>query len=472
MRTLNAEYTQNTVKFMRVDRVLNRTVGIIGLARSGLAAAKMIKRLGGHPFVSDFMPESKLTDRLEELKQAGIPYETGGHTQKLLEKSEYIIVSPGVPRDIPILRQAEAIGIPVFSELEVAYWLCDAGIVAITGSNGKTTTATLLGEILKAAGLGSRAAGNIGYPFSEVCDKISDKGWIALEVSSFQLERIFEFKPQIAINLNLTPDHLDRYGTFEEYAQIKMRIAENLSSSQYFIVNADDDYLVTLARKANAALVFFSQKTRVSHGVWVEDDKIIYNLGDKSGDLGLVRQIKIPGPHNLYNAMAAGAAALLAGVSETVIKNVFQAFPGVEHRLEYVDTVGGVRFINDSKATNIDSVWYALQSVAEKMILILGGKYKGGDLTRLHEFAKDKVKLIIAIGESSELMIDSFKDIVPTAAAESLEQAVAFGYEKAEAGETVLLSPACASFDMFTDFEHRGRVFKEAVMNLKGRAEA
>ena len=452
---------------MRVDRVLNKAVGIVGLARSGLSAAKMIKRLGGHPFVSDYQPENKLGQRITELKKAGIPYETGGHTHRLLDNSEYIIVSPGVPQNLPILQQAEEYGIPIFSELEVAYWLCDAGIAAVTGSNGKTTTTTLLGEIFKAAGLESFAAGNIGYPFSEVCDRISDKGWVALEVSSFQLERIFEFKPQIAVNLNLTPDHLDRYGTFEEYAETKMRIAENLGSSQYFVVNADDEYLLNLAQRTNASLVYFSLKTEVSSGVYLKDDKIVYNLGDKSGDLGLASEIRIPGPHNLYNAMAAGAAALLAGVSAGVIKKVFRSFPGVEHRLEYVDTVDGIKFINDSKATNVDSVWYALQSVPTKMILILGGKYKGGDLARLHEFAKDKVKLMIAIGESTELMVNSFKDIVPTAAAETLEQAVELGYQQAEAGETVLLSPACASFDMFNDFEHRGRVFKDAVRNLK-----
>ena len=467
MRTINAQYTQNTVKFMRVDRVINKAVGIVGLARSGLSAARMIKRLGGHPFVSDYLPESKLTDRLEELRQAGIPYETGGHTQKLLDNSEYIIVSPGVPQNLPILRQADEFGIPIFSELEVAYWLCDAGIVAITGSNGKTTTTTLLGEIFKAAGIESRAAGNIGYPFSEVCDRISDKGWIALEVSSFQLERIFEFKPQIAVNLNLTPDHLDRYGTFEEYAETKMRIAENLGSSQYFVVNADDEYLLNLAQRTNASLVYFSQNTEVSSGIWLEGEKILYSLGDKTGDLGLATDIRIPGPHNLYNAMAAGVSALLAGVSADVIKQVFREFPGVEHRLEYVDTVDGIKFINDSKATNVDSVWYALQSVPSKMILILGGKYKGGDLARLHEFARNKVKLMIAIGESSDLMIESFKDIVPTATAGSLEEAVELGYKQAEVGETVLLSPACASFDMFTDFEHRGRVFKDAVKRLR-----
>lgn len=234
MRTVDINIAEDTVKYMRVDRVLNRAVGIIGLARSGLAAAKLIKRLGGHPFVSEYLAEDKLGQRLQELKDNGISYETGGHTQALLDNSEYIIVSPGVPKDIPIIKQAEAIGLPIFSELEVAFWLCDANIVAITGSNGKTTTTTLLGEIFKVAGLESRAAGNIGYPFAEVCDRISNQGWIALEVSSAQLERVFEFNPQIAINLNLTPDHLDRYGTFEAYAETKMRIAENMTRTQSF----------------------------------------------------------------------------------------------------------------------------------------------------------------------------------------------------------------------------------------------
>ena len=471
MRIINAEYTESTVKVMRIDRVLNRQVGIIGLARSGLASAKLIKRLGGHPFVSDVLPEEKLRERIVELKELGIPYETGGHSPRLLEHADFLVVSPGVPNDMPIILQAEARGIPVFSELELASWLCDANLAAITGSNGKTTTTTLLSEIFKAAGYETASAGNIGYPISEVCDRITAQGWIALEVSSFQLERIFDFKPRIAVILNLTPDHLDRYGRFEDYAETKMRIAENMTSSDYLIINADDEYLRSLAAQTETKKVYFSRKQAVSPGLYLDGDKIIYDFDDRKGDLDTIDMIKIPGPHNVYNAMAAGAAALLAGVSEDVIKKVFNTFSGVEHRLEYVDTIEGVNFINDSKATNVDSVWYALQSVPEKIVLIMGGKYKGGDLSRLNDFIRARVKHIVLIGEAADMMIRAFSQATELTKVSSLEEAVSSAFEIAAEGDTVLLSPACASFDMFTDFEHRGRVFKEAVSSLKGRGE-
>ena len=456
---------------MRVDRVLNRRVGIVGLARSGLAAAKLIRRMGGKPFVSDVLPEEKLQKQVAELRASDIPYETAGHTRRLLDHSEFIVVSPGVPNDSPIILKAQALGIPIFSELELSSWLCDANLAAITGSNGKTTTTALLGRIFEAAGYENAIAGNIGYPISEVCDQISSDGWISLEVSSFQLERIFDFQPQIGVILNLTPDHLDRYGRFEDYAETKMRIAENMTSSEYLIINADDEYLGSLAAQTQAKVIRFSQKQKLPMGIFLDNDRIVYNLAEKKGDLGLIKDIKIPGPHNVYNAMAAGAAALVAGISENTIKHVFREFSGVEHRLEYVDTIAGVQFINDSKATNVDSVWYALQSVSGQIVLIMGGRYKGGDLTRLENLIRARVKHIILIGEAAEIMRKAFAETVELTGAGSLEEAVTFAFEIAAEGDTVLLSPACASFDMFTDFEHRGRVFKDAVTILKNRGQ-
>jgi len=337
------------------------------MARSGLAAARLVKRLGGRPFVSDFQDEDKLSSQIAELRQYEIEYEAGGHSDRLLENVDYLVVSPGVPGDIPIIVTAESRGVPVFSELELAFWLCDAHLAAITGSNGKTTTTSLLGEIYKSAGFESAMAGNIGYPLSEVSDSLSAKAWVSLEVSSFQLERIFEFRPEIGMILNLTPDHLDRYGRFEDYAETKLRIAENMSARDNLIVNADDDYLCKLADDFPVRKVYFSRARKTLPGVYLEGDEIKYKIDDMTGSLGTVERISIPGPHNLENAMAAGAAALLAGVSAETISDVFEQFPGVEHRLEYVATIDGVRFVNDSKATNVDSVWYALQSVAEKI---------------------------------------------------------------------------------------------------------
>lgn len=455
---------------MRVDRIISRPIGIIGLARSGLAAAKLLKRLGGDPFVSDVKPESELQKELAELRAENIPYESGGHTHKLLENSEFLIVSPGVPNNIPIILEAQKIGIPIFSELEVASWLCEANLAAVTGSNGKTTTTALLGEIFKTAGFETATAGNIGYAFSEVCDQISSRGWIALEVSSAQLERTFDFHPHVAILLNLTPDHLDRYGTFEEYAHVKVRVAENMTGVDFLIVNADDDYLVELVQPVEARRIFFSLNKKVESGIHLEGDRIIFHSGEFEIELGSTSDIRIPGPHNVYNAMAAAAAALVAGVPGESIRKTLKTFGGVEHRLEYVDTVDGVRYINDSKGTNVDSVWYALQSVPENTILIMGGKYKGGDLSRLNDLIKQKVKHIIVIGQAAEIMREAYSDIVAVSKSDSLEEAVTSASVLADAGDTVLLSPACASFDMFRDFEHRGQVFKDAVLRLKTRS--
>jgi UDP-N-acetylmuramoylalanine--D-glutamate ligase len=437
------------------------------MARSGLAAARLVKRLGGRPFVSDFQDEDKLSSQIAELRQYEIEYEAGGHSDRLLENVDYLVVSPGVPGDIPIIVTAESRGVPVFSELELAYWLCDAHLAAITGSNGKTTTTSLLGEIYKSAGFESATAGNIGYPLSEVSDSLSAKAWVSLEVSSFQLERIFEFRPEIGMILNLTPDHLDRYGRFEDYAETKLRIAENMSARDNLIINADDDYLCKLADDFPVRKVYFSRARKTLPGVYLEGDEIKYEIDEMTGSLGTVERISIPGPHNLENAMAAGAAALLAGVPAETISDVFEQFPGVEHRLEYVATIDGVRFVNDSKATNVDSVWYALQSVAEKIVLILGGKYKGGDLERLNELITQKVRHIVLIGEATSRMREAYEPIVNLSRANSLEEAVRISYEVARENDTVLLSPACASFDMFRDYEHRGQVFKQAVRGLK-----
>jgi len=466
MRTVNFKYPQDTVRNMRLDRVINRPVGILGMARSGLASARLIKRLGGKPFVSDNQPEAQLKDRISELKSLDIPFEVGGHSDAILEFAEYIITSPGVPNDNPIILKAEELGIPVFSELELAFWLCDANIAAITGSNGKTTTTSLLGEIFKTAGYDTYSAGNIGYPFSEICDRMQAEGWVSLEVSSFQLERIFDFRPDIAVILNLTPDHLDRYTSFEEYAETKFRIAENQTPSDTLILNADDDYLMELGSKVLSRKIYISQRLPVHPGIYLEGDSIKYKIDDHEGDLGGISDIRIPGPHNLYNAMAAGAAALTAGVSEYIIRRVFREFPGVEHRLEYVDTVNGIKFVNDSKATNIDSVWYALKSIPENMVLILGGRFKGGDLKHLNKLISEKVKRIILIGESQKIMQNAYESATEISSADSLQEAVYLGYESASEGEVVLLSPACASFDMFTDFEERGRIFKDTVYKL------
>ena len=454
-------------ELLRVDRIVGKNISILGMARSGLALAKTLKELGAKVFVSDLKNENNLKSETKELKKLKIDFETGGHSQKLLQEKDYLVLSPGVPGDIPIVKEAEFLGIPVFSEIGVAYWLCPAEIVAITGSNGKTTTTTLVGEILKKAGKETWVAGNIGVAFSRVLNQISPEGIVVLEVSSFQLEKIQEFKPRISAILNLSPDHLDRYPNVEAYIQAKFRIFENQDKSDFAVLNYDDLLLRKKAAEIKAPVLFFSTSAGLEEGAYVKDKSLIVKLGGKEKRIIDINQIGIKGPHNLSNAACASLIATILGVKPETIAEVLKEFKGVEHRLEAVAEINGIKFINDSKATNMDSVWYALQSVAQPVILIAGGKDKGGDFSKLSDLVKEKVKLLILIGQAKEKIKSALGSLTETIEAQDLAEAVKLAYKKAQAGDTVLLSPACASFDMFLNFEERGKVFKQEVARLK-----
>lgn len=448
------------------DKIQGRKVGIVGMARSGVAAAFLIRTTGGQPFVSDSAPAEKLGEHIRQLKLAAIPYETGGHSDKLLA-CDFLVLSPGVPLRIDILNRARDKGIPLFSEIELASWVCQGGIVAITGSNGKTTTTTLTGEILRAGGLDATVCGNIGLPFSEVAPDIPHDGLAVVEVSTFQLETIETFHPETAAILNLSPDHLDRHGSFEAYVKLKYRVAENQTDEDYLVLNQDDPILSTETINPNTTSVWFSTTQAVPLGAFVRDGYLWGIFETEPKRIIAVDDIRIPGPHNLQNAAAAVAIGMRYEVPPEAMAGVLRTFAGVEHRMEPAGKVAGVSFINDSKATNVDSVCYALRSVRTPLYLIAGGRDKGASYEPLIKYGADRIKGIIAIGEAKEKIFDELGKAFPVEMVDTLEQAVHRAFSLAHPGETVLLSPACASFDMFDNFEQRGRVFKKIVAGLK-----
>jgi len=448
------------------ERIRSRKIGMIGMARSGMAAARLALEGGGLPFVSDNGSEEKLTAQCHELTNLGVPFETGGHSERLLE-CDYLVISPGVPLTVEMIARARQKGIPVFSELEFASWLCKGRMVAVTGSNGKTTTTTLIGEILTAAGFDTHVCGNIGRPLAEVVGRTNRDSVVVVEVSSFQLETISEFRPFVATILNLTPDHIDRHGSFEEYKKAKYRVTENQSDKDVLILNREDRETIADNPATKAQRIYFSAVSRTDCETWVEDGSLWTRVNDQPRPVIKVDDIAIKGPHNLQNAATAVAVARQFDVDLKTMARVLRAFPGVEHRLEKTGSVAGVEFINDSKATNVDSVCYALRSMTRPTWLILGGRDKAGDFRPIIEAGRDHIKGIVAVGEAREKIFAVLGKAFPTQFAETLEKAVTLCFELALPGETVLLSPGCASFDQFENYEHRGRVFKTAVASLR-----
>lgn len=455
----------------RTERIRGKKVAVLGMARSGLAVARLVKKYGGIPFVSDQKPASALSEVVAELEKSGIPYETGGHTPACWENKDFLVVSPGVAQDAPVLQAAQKRALPVFGEVEVAFWLCQSPIAAVTGSNGKTTTTALLGNIFSCSGISCRVAGNIGLPFSAVVSEKKKYEMIVLEISSFQLEYIEEFAPELSLFLNLSPDHLDRYASYEEYRAAKLRIFENFAPGRKTVVNYDDSFLCQYARNLKGDVYYFSMKEKVPQGAFLEREML--TLASPQGKVPLVKRGELPikGPHNCANALAASAAALAWGLPRDGVIKGLLSFSGVPHRLEPVAEINGIQFINDSKATNVDSVWYALQSVKPPIVWIAGGKDKGGSYAPLRELFPRRVKAMVLIGQARPLIRKALEDLAPAHEAETLPEAVEKAYELAAEGDTVLLSPACSSYDMFTNFEERGEVFKNSVMELKKRTE-
>jgi len=446
--------------------ISGKKVTIIGAVRSGVGAAKLVKKLNGVPFVSDLSDESKLKNSISILKERGINFETGNHSDRVYD-CDLMVVSPGVPSDAAVLKEGQKRKLKIISELEFAGSFCKGQVVAITGTNGKTTTTYLCGHLFNTCGYKTYTAGNIGFAFSEIALDVKENEFVTLEVSSFQLDLIDEFKPKVAMILNITPDHLNRYeNKFENYIASKFRIYKNQDEADYLILNKDDEIISNNITSHKSKSYYFSLKETLFNGSYKFQDQIIFNT-DSHLEFSLpVNELLIKGNHNVANAMAVINAAKIFGFDNEGIKEGLRTFKGVEHRLELVREMGGVKYINDSKATNIDSVWYALQSFDEPIFLILGGQDKGNDYTRIKDLVTDKVKKIFAIGSSAEKVFNFFHSIVKVELKVSLEDVVTSVSKEARSGEVVLLSPACASFDMFDNYEHRGKVFKEAVNKL------
>lgn len=447
--------------------IFNKHITIIGAVRSGVAAAKLAKANKAVPFVSDFSPKEKIAGFINELEKHNIEYETGIHSEKVFN-ADLIVISPGVPSDADVLRIAQNKKIKIVSELEFASWFCKGKIIGITGTNGKTTTTTLCSYTLNSCGVKTYLAGNIGVAFSDIVMNVKENEYVALEVSSFQLEFIEKFKPDFAVILNITPDHLNRYsGSMAKYTAVKMKIMENQTENDYYIFNADDPNIPSIDFEKGIKQYLFSTSGKVNKGAYYFDNSLNFINGNKLEIICLRKNLNLKGEHNLANALAVLNIAKIIGLPNEKIIEAFRTFKGIEHRLEFVREFKGVKYINDSKATNVDALWYALRSFDSPIYLILGGKDKGNDYSKIIQPVKKNVKKIFAIGSSAEKIINYFKDIVEVQKKASLKDCIESAAGQASKGEIVLLSPACASFDMFENYEHRGKVFKEAVMNLK-----
>lgn len=448
-----------------------KKVTIVGAARSGIAAAKLLKKKGFEVFLSDAGDISGIDHEiLENIRNYGIEHEFGAHSDKVYD-ADVVVVSPGVPQNSKVIQNSLEKGIEVVSEIEAASWYCKGKVIAITGTNGKTTTTTLIGEIFKDAGYKTFVCGNIGIAFSDIVEQTDESSIVVLETSSFQLDNIRKFKPFIAIMLNVTPDHLDRYESFEKYLESKMRIAENQNESDYFVFNYDDELVRNSSKSVHSNRTAFSLtdavKKETQEGAYLNNLDLVYYYYMGEENVIDTQKLIIKGEHNVYNAMASVISAKIFGIEKEYIKKTLENFKGVEHRLEYVKELDGVKYYNDSKATNVNSVWYALKGFNEPLVLILGGKDKGNDYSQIEKEVKQHVKHIIAIGDSKQKVYDYFKDILPVTVAADMEDAVIKAQQNAISNDVVLLSPACASFDMFDNYEHRGRVFKDIVNSLK-----
>ena len=440
---------------------------IVGAAKSGLAAAQLAKKQGDQVFVTESKKKEESADAFKTLEEAGIESEFGGHSDKALQNTECVITSPGVYPNNEVLKAASERNIPIISELEFASRFLKNPIISITGTNGKTTTTALTEFILKEAGKKTVAAGNIGTPLSSLVGNISDDTIIVAETSSYQLDRIVTFKPKVAMILNITPDHLAYHGTMENYSQAKWKTFLNQSGEDLLILNADDAATPAAIQLAKSTIAQFSMKP-LQQGIYVDGDRIVLRYPDpnKEETLMSLQELRLPGTHNAYNSMAAALAARAFEVRNENIRDSLMKFTGVEHRLEHVRTINGVEFINDSKATNINATWYGLSSFSKPIVWIAGGRGDSNDYAELDKLVAEKVHTIIAIGEDADKIFNHFCTSKRVVKAHTMEEAVERALENAKSGDIALLSPACKSFDMFMNYEHRGEVFKEAVNNL------
>jgi UDP-N-acetylmuramoylalanine--D-glutamate ligase len=444
----------------------NKRVLVVGMGKSGVASALFLKSHGARVTVSDSKPQEQLAQEIPQLLDHGIIVETGGHGERTFQEQDLIVVSPGIPVDAPPLVQARALGETVIGEIELAARFLQGRIVAITGSNGKTTTTTLTGQLLTAGGLQTLVGGNIGTPAISFAEQTTRDTVTVLEVSSFQLETVETFHPKVAVVLNITPDHLDRHRTFSTYVDAKARIFENQKPDDFAVLNADDRTCEGLASRTKAQVFWFSRKKEVNQGTYVSDGRILFRNGGRQSEIMLASEIPLKGAHNLENVLASLCSGALLGCEPSKMRDAVMAFTAVEHRLEYVATVGGAQYYNDSKATNVDATIKALESFPANIHLILGGKDKGSDYSVLNDLLRERVKAVYTIGAAAQKIESQIAKTTEIVHAGTLENAVKRAASVALPGDVVLLAPACASFDQFRNYENRGQVFKEAVLAL------
>ncbi len=448
-----------------VDQIQGKRITVIGAGRSGMAAAKLLKRNGADVFLSEEAPLEEKISESRNLSEWNIPDEFGGHSSRVFQ-ADFLVVSPGMDISSPVLREAREKKIPIFGELEIASWFCHATIIAITGSNGKSTVTTLLGEIFRKVKKPLIVAGNIGQPFSDFVEETTSDHIVVLEVSSFQLETIRYFHPKISVILNITEDHLDRHGSMECYGQIKSRIFENQTAEDYFVYNGRDLKTVDLSHFSRCRKVVFGVDDRSVDCGFIREGALILRMDMREEKIIPIQELKIQGDHNMDNALAVALVARLMSVEPLVIQEVFKTFQGLPHRMEFIREVDGIKWVNDSKATNIFSVWYALGSYSDPVVLIAGGRDKHSDFNFLRKRIQEKTRGLVLIGEAADKMEQAFRGLKPLVKAESLEEAVVQARNMAKTGDVVLLSPACASFDMFKNFEDRGEQFKKYVNQI------
>jgi UDP-N-acetylmuramoylalanine--D-glutamate ligase len=446
-----------------------KRVLVVGLGKSGVASALFLKRHGARVSVSDSKGEEELRDQIPVLLDQGIAVETGGHGDRTFRGQDLIVVSPGVPSDGAPLMQARALGETVIGEIELAAQFFRGSIVAITGSNGKTTSTSLIGEIIGTTGKATLVGGNIGTPAITLVEGAPPDAIAVLEVSSFQLETIQTFRPKVSVLLNITPDHLDRHRTFQAYVEAKARIFENQGSDDFAVLNADDPTCVTLAPRIKAPVFWFSRKREVSQGAYARAGEVVFKDSRELRSILRLEEIPLKGSHNLENVLAAVCTGELMGCTTEQISKAVRSFKAVEHRLEYVATINGVQYYNDSKATNVDATIKALESFPSNIHLILGGKDKDSDYSVINHLLQERVKRVYTIGAAAAKIESQIKG-TEVVHAETLDGALKRAYALATPGDVVVLAPACASFDQFENYEHRGRVFKDLVRGFAKQA--
>lgn len=449
-----------------------KKVLVVGLGKSGLAAALFLRRQGAQVTVSDVRSAQALGKDIPALIEQGIAVEAGGHGLLTFRRQDLIVVSPGVPLSTPELVQVHKFGLPIIGEVELAARFLKGKTIAITGSNGKTTTTSLCGAILEQAGLPVHVGGNIGLPVIGLVEDSREDGWAVLEISSFQLETTEQFRPNIAVILNITPDHLDRHGSFSNYVAAKERIFAAQTAEDILILNADDEVASRAAARAPSQIFWFSRKRVIRQGAFVHDGVILFRASEQAAPEPILKLEDIPlkGAHNVENVLAAVCAARLAGAAPEAIRAAVAGFRAVEHRLEFVAEVDGVSYYNDSKATNVDAAIKAIEAFPGGIHLILGGKDKDSDYRQLRPLLADRVKAVYTIGSAAEKITTHLDGAVQLVAAGTLDRAVSLAEEAAEEGDVVLLAPACSSFDQFDNYEHRGQTFKSLVLARRGAA--